>query len=150
MEIDPYQTASVQYNDWMGTVAGDQSDTQDWEELLGIDTERWRLLHVTIYFSGGSQWIEPYVISADTSYDDLQGIVNSGQPIVLTHLEGIEYHFPDHSDTNPPRPRVLPIVSAAEFISHAFKRFEIKLVYRHIPPEATFEVVDISDSEDFE
>ena len=132
MEIDPYQTASVQYNDWMGTVAGDQSDTQDWEELLG------------------SQWIEPYVISADTSYDDLQGIVNSGQPIVLTHLEGIEYHFPDHSDTNPPRPRVLPIVSAAEFISHAFKRFEIKLVYRHIPPEATFEVVDISDSEDFE
>ena len=144
MDMDPYDPASVQYDDWTGSIAGDEADMQDWEELLGIDKDRWRLLHLKITLSGGSQWIEPYVVSAETSYKDLRRIVESGNPILLTRLDGIEYHLPDHFDTNPPHPSTMPVLSATDFLGHAFKRLQIRLTFRHIPPGATFEEVEIS------
>lgn len=150
MEIDPYDPASVQYDDWKGSLAGDERDMRDWEELLGIDKDRWRLIYLKIYISGGIQWIEPYAVSADTSYGDLEALVNSGRPIQLTHLDGIEYHHPDHSDFNPPIPEQLPIQSATDFLRFAFKRFEMKFTYRHIPEGATFEEVDVAETEVFE
>ena len=145
MDINPYDRASVQYDDWTGSIAGDEADMQHWEKYLGIDEDRWRLLHLIIAFSGGSQWITPYVVSAQTSYEDLQRMVDSDNPIRLTRLEGIEYHYPGEFDTNPPRPSTIPVVSATDFLGHAFKRLEIKLTFRHIPEGATFEEVEISE-----
>ena len=150
MDIFPFDPASVQYDDWTGTIAGDVADMRHLEELLGINRETWRLLYVTIYFSGFGQSIEPYVVSADTSYDDLEATVARGEPIVVTHLQGIDYDFPNHSDTNPPRPESLPILSAVDFLTHGFKRLELKLHFRFIPENARFEVVEITDSEDFD
>lgn len=150
MEIDPYEPAAVQYNDWKGTVAGDEADMSSWEEYLGIDREIWRLLYLTIHIYGGHQSITPYVVSAETSYNDLENMVNSDQPIVLARLAGIDYDYPNHSDFNPPRPASFPITTATDFLIHAFKRLEIKFVYRHIPVGAIFDLVEISDIDDYE
>jgi hypothetical protein len=147
MEIKPFEPASVQYDDWTGSIAGDAVDMGNWEELLGVDRTRWRLLHLKIIMSGFGQSIDPYAVSFDTTYADLQRMVDSGEPIVLTHLAGLEYDYPDHSDTNPPRPATLPVLSATDFIAHAFKRLEVKLTSRHIPSGATFEEVELSEQD---
>ena len=147
MTIRPFEPASVQYDSWTGSIAGDAMDMGSWEELLGVDRARWRLLHLDITMWGGGQWIDPYAVIANTTYNDLQQMVDSGDPILLTHLDGIEYEYPDRSDTNPPRPATVPVVSATDFFTHAFKRLHIKLTSRHIPNGATFERVELSDQD---
>ena len=150
MEIDPYEAAHVQYDDWHGSIAGDETDLANWENFLGIDSTKWRLLFISIYFGGGNQWLEPYVIEAQLTRNDLDELVKSGQPIRLIHLDGIEYQYPGHSDFNPPAPANLPVISATEFLIHAFKRLEIKLVFKSIPEHAKFQVVELSELENLD
>lgn len=150
MNIDPYAPANVQYGDWLGSIAGDEADMLAVEEFLGVDRNVWRLIHINITMSGGTQWIAPYVISAATTYADLEATVESDEAIQLTLLESIEYHPRNHSDTNPPRPSTLPIVSATDFLGYGFKRLVIKLTTRSIPAGARFEFVELPNPEDSE
>lgn len=147
MNINPYAPAAVQYDDWRGSLAGDGVDMVQVEQFLGVDRNVWRLLHIDITIYGGSQTIEPYAISAMTSYVDLEDIVDSGNAIQLTRLGSIEYHPPGHADTNPPPPLSQPVISATEFLGYGFKRLAIKMTSRHIPEGARFEYVDVPDQE---
>ena len=145
MNIEPYTPASVQYSDWQGTFAADEVDMCRVEEFLGVDREVWRLLHIGITIYGGSQTIESYAVSANTSYEDLQTTVRAGHPIQLTRLGSIEYESCDHSDTNPPPPMSQPVMSATEFLGYGFKRLELKMTSHHIPEGAKFEYIDLPD-----
>lgn len=150
MNIEPYTPASVQYGDWRGTFSADEVDMRRVEEFLGVDRELWRLLHIGITMSGGSQTIESYAVSVNTSYEDLQTTVGAGRPIQLTRLGSIEYEPHDHSDTNPPPPLSQPVLSATEFLGYGFKRLELKMTSRLIPEGATFEYIDLLDRDDSE
>jgi hypothetical protein len=39
-------------------------------------------------------------------------------------------------DTNPPPPLSMPVVSATEFLGHVFKRLQIRVITRSLPPGA--------------
>ena len=150
MNIEPYSPASVQRDEWTGSFAADEVDMDQWDQFLGFDSEVWRLLHIGITIHGGSQTIESYAVSANTTYLDLESTVSAGNAIQLTRLTSIEYEPNDHSDTNPPPPMSLPVISATEFLGHGFKRLELKMTSRHIPEGARFEFVDLSDQEGLE
>jgi hypothetical protein len=126
MEIDLYSPASVQYGDWSGSFSGDEVDMVRVEQFLGIDRDVWRLLHIGLTIYGGRQTIEPYAISANTTYLDLESTVSSGNAIQLTRLNSLEYEPFEHFDTNPPPPMSIPVLSATEFLGYGFKRLELK------------------------
>lgn len=148
MILEPYKPASVQYNDWKGSIAGDEVDLRPMELFLGIDREIWRLLHIEIGVFGGTQSVEPYVIPAEMTYADLESQVSRGRPIELTRLQTIEFEPSEVWDTNPPRPLAMPVISAMELLGFGFKRLVIKLTSRNIPQGATFEFVDLAEDQD--
>jgi hypothetical protein len=145
--INPYDPASVQYNDWSGTVAGDDVDMRSFEQLLGIDREKWRILFVEITMGGGHQTLVAFGVSAQTTYADLEAIVQQGRSIVLTTLKTFDSQINGHADTNPPAPPVIPVEKATDFIAYGFKRFHMKLISRSIPEGARFENTDFIDIE---
>ena len=150
MEIDLYSPASIQYGDWTGSFAGDEVDMVNIEKFLGVDRKVWRLLHVDITIYGGNQTVEPYVVSADTTYLELESTVNGGNAILLTRLASLEYEPAGHSDTNPPRPPSLPVSSATEFLGFGFKRLHLKMTSRNIPAGARFEYSDLLTEEEMD
>ena len=133
-----HEHAHVQYDDYTGTIAGDERDLDGVEKLLGIDRDIWRLLAIDISISGGSQYLTPYVIPSSTTYADLEDLTAEARPILLTELPSIEKHIRDHIDTNPPRVNDDRIVEPLEFLLFGFKRLQIRLVSRHIPEGALF------------
>jgi hypothetical protein len=147
-EMRPYEPASMQYDDWTGTVAGDDVDIRKFEDLLGVDKTKWRILHIEILILGGHQSIEAYGVSRETTYSDLEEIVASGRTIILTLVKHIHFDPSLVADTNPPAPLALPVVSATEFIGYGFKRFQMKLVSRNIPKRAEFEFINYEDAEE--
>ena len=142
MSDDLNQPAGVQYDDWVGEVAGDTVDTVQLETFLGVDRDAWRLLLVDVTVYGGHQTIVGYVIPAGTTYRDLEAIVAAGNPIDVHPTDPVEYRPAEHFDTNPPAPLSFPVVGAGELIGHGFKRLHIRLRNRHVPPGAVLHVVD--------
>lgn len=145
--MDPYESASVQYDDWKGTVAGDNADFRSFEELLDIDRKKWRVLVIDISMGGGHQTLVAYGVSSETSYVDLEEIIRDGRTIVLTTLKTYHHSPGGHADTNPPAPLVTPVERATDFIAHGFKRFHMCLVSRSIPEGANFDNMDFIDTE---
>jgi hypothetical protein len=148
--INPYESASVQYNDWEGTVAGDDVDMRSFEQLLEIDKEKWRVLLIDITMGGGHQTLVAYGVSATTSYADLEDIIEDGRSIVLTTLKTYDSSIEGHADTNPPAPPTIPVEKATDLIAYGFKRFHMRLVSRNIPADARFENMDFIDTEGHE
>jgi len=144
----PYEPASMQYDDWTGTVAGDDVDMRKFEDLLGVDKTKWRILHVEVLIFGGHQSIEAYGVSRETTYVDLEEIVSSSRTIILTLVKHIDFDPSVVADTNPPAPLGFPVVSATEFIGYGFKRFQMKLVSKNIPKGAEFEFIHYEDAEE--
>lgn len=149
-EMNPYESASVQYNDWEGTVAGDDVDFRSFEQLLDIDREKWRVLVVDVTLGGGHQTLVAYGVAGSTSYNDLEDIIEDGRTIVLTTLKTYNYSPKGHVDTNPPAPATIPVEKATDFIAYGFKRFHMRLVSRNIPAGARFENMDFIDTEGIE
>jgi hypothetical protein len=147
MNLDPYSPASVVHNYWTGSVAGDGVDMEDVEQFLGIDKEVWRVLHIEISIDGGQHTIEPYAIDVEINDADLVEAVEAGNPIKLTRLPAIEYFPHEHSDTNPPAPLSIPIISATEFLGYGFKRLHLKMTSTDVPKGATFEFDDLPDQD---
>jgi hypothetical protein len=145
--INPYESASVQYNDWHGTVAGDDVDMRSFEQLLDIDRDKWRVLLIDITMGGGHQTLVAYGVSAETSYTDLEDIIEDGRTIVLTTLKTYDYQVDGHADTNPPAPPVIPVEKATDFIAYGFKRFHMRLVSRNLPAGAKFDNMDFIDTD---
>jgi hypothetical protein len=135
-EEELLEPASVQYNDWRGTVAADGVDMRDVAEFLAIDREQYRVLAVDVSIYGGHQHLTAWGVPADQGWDALQAIVDSGEPIRCRALAEIEYDPAHNFDTNPPPPLSTPVVSATEFLGHGFKRLQIRLVDRSLPPGA--------------
>lgn len=149
-KYNPYEPASVQYNDWTGTVAGDDVDFRSFEELLGIDSEKWRVLAIEIISGGGHQTLLAFGVSNVSGFTDLQRMVDEGRSIVLTCIKTLDYSVEGHADTNPPAPPALPVSSATDFIAYGFKRFHMKLISRNVPRGARFETTDYIDTEGIE
>jgi hypothetical protein len=145
--MNPYESASVQYNDWEGTVAGDDVDFRSFEQLLDIDREKWRVLVLDVTIGGGHQTLVAYGVAGSTSYKDLEDIIDDGRTIVLTTLKTYDYSIEGHADTNPPAPPTIPIEKATDFIAYGFKRFHMRLVSRNIPAGARFENMDFIDTD---
>lgn len=149
-KMNPYESANVQYNDWKGTVAGDDADFSSFEQLLDIDREKWRVLVVDVTIGGGHQTLVAYGVAGSTSYVDLEDIIKDGRTIVLTTLKTYDYSIKGHADTNPPVPATIPVEKATDFIAYGFKRFHMRLVSRNIPEGARFENMDFIDIEGIE
>jgi hypothetical protein len=133
-EEDLLERAAVQYGDWEGTVAGDNVDMHNVCEFLGIDRDRYRVLAIDISIYGGHQQLTAYGVPAEQGWDALEAITNRGEPIRCGVLAEIEFSPADHADTNPPPPLSLPVLSPAEFLGHGFKRLQIRLITRTLPP----------------
>jgi hypothetical protein len=133
-EEDLLESASVQYGDWRGTVAGDNVDMRNVGEFLGIDRSKHRVLAIDVTIYGGSQDLIAYGVSADQGWDELQATTDRGEPIRCRVVKRIERNPAEHFDTNPPPPLSLPVVSATEYLAHGFKRLHIRLITRSLPP----------------
>lgn len=133
-EDDLLEDASVQYGDWKGTVAGDDADMISVGEFFGIDQSERRLLAIDVNIYGGRQRLTAYGVSADQGWAELEAITNRGEPIRCSVLTEIEADPAEHSDSNPPPPLSLPIVSATEYLGSGFKRLHIRLITRNLPP----------------
>lgn len=150
MHSNPNDLASAKYENWTGSIAADESDLQNWEQLLGIDSEEWRLVHLVLVLWERNQWIEPYVIKRDSNLGSLVELVHSGEAIVLTRLPIIEIDDPSSSDTNPPIFQYPPVSSVVDFLKHAFKRLEIKFYSSILPDDAKFEVAFLLTQSDLD
>lgn len=135
-EEDLLETASVQYDDWTGTVAGDGVDMHDVSEFLGINRAEDRVLAIDVSIYGGHQHLTAWGVSGDKGWDALQAITDRGEAIRCRVLAEIEFDPATNFDTNPPPPLSLPVMSATEFLGHGFKRLQIRLVTRSLPPGA--------------
>lgn len=148
---DLNEPASVQYGDWKGTFSGDEIDhPRDTEAILGVDIEKWRLIAIDLLTSGGSQWLSAYGVPAKTSYADFEAMVDNGQKIGLTRVAHIEFELAQEDfDTNPPPPESRPVKSPMEFLAHGFKRSNLRMLTRNLPPGAELEIIgDIVEPED--
>lgn len=128
------ESASVQYDDWTGTIAGDDVDMGNVCEFLGIDRSANRVLALDITIYGGSQRLTAYGVSADCGWDELERITSRGEPIRCRVLKEIESDPAEHFDTNPPPPLSVPVVSATEYLGYGFKRLHVRLITRSLPP----------------
>lgn len=146
-QYNPYEPANVQYDDWTGTVAGDRVEFNRFEQLLGIDSDKWRVLVIEIISGGGHQTLIAYGVSNVSGFSDLQEIVDSGRTIVLTSIKTLDYRISGHVDTNPPAPPVMPVESATDFLAYGFKRFHLKLVSKSVPKGAKFETAIYIDTD---
>lgn len=126
----------MQYGDWTGTVAGDNVDMHSVCEFLGIDRDKHRVLALDISIYGGHQHLTAYGVPAEQGWGALQAITALGEPIRCTALAEIEFSPADHADTNPPPPLSLPVLSPSEFLGHGFKRLQIRLITRTLPPDS--------------
>lgn len=75
-------------------------------------------------------------VPGDQGWDALQRFTDRAEPIRCQVLAEIEFDPASAFDTNPPPPLSLPVVSATEFLGHAFKRLQIRLITRSLPPGA--------------
>jgi hypothetical protein len=135
-EEELLEPASVQYDDWTGTVAGDGVDMHDVSEFLGINRDEDRVLAIDVSIYGRHQHLTAWGVSGDTGWDALQATTGRGEPIRCRVLAEIEWDPANNYDTNPPPPLSLPVVSTTEFLGHGFKRLQIRLTTRHLPPGA--------------
>ncbi len=128
METDLGDAASVQYNDWSGTVAGDEGDLDRVSKLLGIDERQWVILVLDIYIYGGTQTISAFGIrlGGKTVPDYLRDEVESKGHVEVTRLVEFSENPHGHADTNPPLPPVLPVTWATELLA-CFKRIHIRM-----------------------
>jgi hypothetical protein len=138
------EPASVQYNDYLGTVAGDVVDFHHLEDLVAPEGE-FRVLAVELGFWGGTQYLTAFGVKRDVTFDDLDELVRQGEPIRLERVATFETHLPGHSDLNPPAPPRVPITSATDFLLYGWKRLNIRLLRRSGIPEDAEVVADWSD-----
>jgi hypothetical protein len=133
------EPAHVQYDDFSGSIAVDQVDLRRLEVYLGVDEDEWMLVQVRIQIYGGSQYIQGYAVSLpDNNMPALLEIANSGGEIELTKIVDLEWHIPNHSDTNPPAPESLPVINATQLLGIGFKRLDLILTTRGADwPEGT-------------
>jgi hypothetical protein len=139
-----YRTATVQYDDWTGTIAADESDHYKVAELLGVDRDEWFLIAVEIHVWGGSQTITGYAVPRSWTMQALIDEAASTHRVEVTKVVEINFDPHRHADTNPPSPIVLPISSAADLIAIGFKRLEIVLFWKPTdwPDDLEMMVVD--------
>ena len=74
-----------------------------------------------------------YGVPPGTTYDYLEALVASGEPIRVTVVSEIDLPIPDHGDSNPPAPVHLAVQSATELLVHGFKRFHLRMLTRALP-----------------
>jgi hypothetical protein len=58
-EMRPYEPASMQYDDWTGTVAGDDVDMRMFEDLLEVEKQSGGFFTFTCSFSEGTNQLTP-------------------------------------------------------------------------------------------
>jgi len=133
-EDDLLEPASVQYGDWEGTVSGDNVDLRHIWEFLGIDRSEHRVLAIDVLIFGGRQRLVAYGVPGDQGWDELQAITDRGESVRCRVVKEIEFDPAHHFDTNPPPPLSLPVLSATEYLGHGFKRLQIRLITRSLPP----------------
>jgi hypothetical protein len=127
--INLFDRAGVQYDDWSGTVAGDQVDFRSAAEMLGVDPHDWRLILVDVHISGGSQSLTAYAVpAAKGSFEFLKHRINETGRIEVTRIAELASHIEGHADTNPPTPPRMPLAVPLDMLVFAFKRLHIRLL----------------------
>ncbi len=147
MSDDINEPASVQYNDWHGEVAADHVDLTFIADYITSQPENWWVILFDITVYGGHQVITPYAVPNGTTRDQMQHLVDAGQPVPVTRLPAISYDS-GVDDTNPPKAMSMPVISASELVGHGFKRLHIRFRSRSIPHGARLEVVEELTDED--
>jgi hypothetical protein len=112
--------ASTQYDDWQGSVAGDEVDGHGLGRMLGIDDSDWMVVLVRISIHGGSQFVTAWGIDGDWSTYAAKAAAGR---IEVTRLVHQVEHPHGHADTNPPRAPASPIT-----VGHRTARLWIQAV----------------------
>lgn len=139
--MDIYEQAQVRYDDVGGTVAADARDMADLGGILGVDHHLWWTVAAFVRFSEGVHSIRAFGVPLAVGRAELEAAAASGEAVPLTVVAESTWIDEDQDDTNPPSPAQVPVVSAWEYVSHAFKRLEIRFVDRSLPAGVVFEVV---------
>lgn len=137
--------ASVQYDEWLGTVAADGVDFNRLESFLGIERDAWRLVVVDVLIFGGGQSILAWALpAADGNYESVKRAAEAGLVEVTKVVERDELPA-DHDDTNPPAPPVLPLTWAMDLLALGFKRLHIRM--ENIPESLRaleFQIIEVA------
>ena len=103
-------------------------------EILGVDRDKHRVLAVDVSIYGGRQHLIAYGVPGDQGWDVLQALAERGEPIRCRVVADIESGPEGHFDTNPPAPPSMPIETPTDFLALGFKRLQIRLLTRSLPP----------------
>ncbi len=139
------EQANTQYGTFLGSNSSDVTDAKHIEDFLGIDSSKQCLVRVEINYSGFGQQVVAFGFDlADHNLNEFIDKANSGEVVELKQLVDIDYNYPNHSDTNPPRPANLPVGNANEFLSCAFKRLQLvlQLSADRFNEEASYKIID--------
>ena len=139
------EQATTQYDTFLGSISGDVTDSKHIEDFLGIDSSKQCLVRVEINYSGFGQQVVAYGFElADHNLNEFIDKANSGVVVELKQLVDIDYNYPNHSDTNPPRPAKLPVENANELLSSAFKRLQLvfQLSAERFNEDASYRIID--------
>lgn len=145
---DLLEPASVQYGDWSGTVAGDNVDMRSINEILGVDRDKYRILAVDVSIYGGRQHLVAYGVPSDQGWGVLQAIADRGEPIRCRVVADIEAGPEGHFDTNPPAPPSAPVTTPTDLFAYAFKRLQIRILTRSLPPGSQLLVEHLEDGDE--
>jgi hypothetical protein len=123
--FDLLANPAVQYNDWRGSVALDESDFDSVLKMLEIPSGYLPVV-IDVHIYRGVREITCY----GRAFED------PWMPTMELHkLVHHEVRPAETRGTNPPEPPAIEAVSAEHFFRYGFKRFWMRLYTRHIPAD---------------
>lgn len=144
--------ASVQYDDFKGSLAGDKVDHADLATTLGIDNGQWQLLVTEFSCYGGTQYLKAWGVPAELGgWNGLEKMIAERGQVEVTLLIDRSQKLEGHADTNPPaRPASGRFGLLGDLLVYGFKRLNGRLVSRDIPDPSCpiVEVDSIAEYED--
>lgn len=149
------ESASVQYGDLKGTLAGDEVDSSGGvAAVLGIDQKEWQILVVEFSCYGGTQYLRAWGVHWDVGgWEGLEKMISEKGQVEVTLLIDRSQNLAGHADTNPPlQPTEGKFGLVGDFLVYGFKRLNGRLISRNIPDPSCpiIEVDSIAEHEESE
>lgn len=139
------EPAHTQYEFWLGTLSGDEVNMSSLGDLLGIDTDDWRLIAVEAEVDGGDHYIRAWGIPSSMSYGNIQRELETEEGLGVTRILEVAYILPGRVNTNPPPPIIRPINTVADLVSFGFKRLDIKFRERFDRDDADYRIHEVAN-----
>jgi hypothetical protein len=142
LETNLNEPAGVEYDNWVGTFAGDQVDIASIGTLMGIDEKLWWPLVIEIHINNGYESIEVFAVPARVGPDELEAMIETGR-VEVTLVKKATLELSDQNETNPPRVHVGNIETVRDFLEFGFKRINLRLKVQQFVDRDDCEIVKV-------